>query len=70
MRSYLKDKVKSGVEKVKKPLKDREKKKEEKRMSKVLAPEEKEEVNLYAESEAYKRRKEKAAKIREEAALR
>ena len=36
MRSYLKDKVKSGVEKVKKPLKDREKKKEEKRMSKVL----------------------------------
>ena len=70
MRSYLKDKVKSGVEKVKKPLKDREKRKEEKRMSKVLAPEEKEEVNHFAESEAYKRRKEKAAKLREEAALR
>ena len=33
----MKDKIKSGVEKVKKPLKDREKKKEEKRMSKILS---------------------------------
>ena len=36
MRSFIKEKVKSGVEKVKKPLKDRKEKKEEKRQSKLL----------------------------------
>ena len=70
MRSFIKDKVKSGVEKVKQPLKDRKEKKEAKRQSKLMGElsfntNTIEENKGLEESEEYKRKKERAARIRE-----
>ena len=68
MRSLLKDKIKSGVEKAKKPFREIRDSRAERRASKLLdAPQE--DPN-FEETEAYKRKKEKAARMREEAKLR
>ena len=68
MRSFVKDKIKSGVEKAKKPFREIRDSRAERRSSKLLeAPQE--DPN-FEETEAYKRKKEKAARMREEAKLR
>ena len=69
MRSFVKDKIKSGAEKVKKPFREIRDSRAERRASKLVDAPAQEDAN-FEETEAYRRKKEKAARMREEAKLR
>ena len=69
MRSFVKDKMKSGVEKVKKPFREIRDSRAERRASKLVDGPVEEDPS-FEETEAYRRKKEKAACMREEAKLR